>query len=257
VFQLGAKVKRNLKKTQETDGTGVEHTSAPAYHAKRHFVLACVALLHAPLSANAWSLVESFLPSGYPWSVELELISRLLPLCFALFIAWLAFDRFDTGSGVTMLPTRWADVGALVLVAYGIREAVMIGGLRRATPVRLTELKQEWIRAYVDFDGSLLLGWVILGAVAIALAEEMVYRAVLLRALEGFMGRWSALVMHALVFELVHIFVYGQGFRGGVWFIMALIYGYAFQRTRSIAVPVLLHATSLVLHHSSLWLFAP
>jgi membrane protease YdiL (CAAX protease family) len=64
-------------------------------------------------------------------------------------------------------------------------------------------------------------------------------------------------VMHALVFELAHIFVYGQGFRGGVWFIMALIYGCAFQRTRSIAVPVFLHATSLVLHHSSLWLFAP
>jgi membrane protease YdiL (CAAX protease family) len=257
VLQVGAKVKRNLKETQETEGTGVEHPSSPVFHAQRHLVFACVALLHAPLSANAWSLVESFLSLGHPWSVELELVSRLLPLCFAVFVAWLAFDRFDTGSGVTMLPTRWVDVGALVLLAYGVREAVMVGALRRATPVRLTELKQAWIRAYVDFDGSLLLGWVILAAVAIALAEELVYRALLLRALEGFMSRWSALVMHALVFELAHIFVYGQGFRGGVWFIMALIYGCAFQRTRSIAVPVFLHATSLVLHHSSLWLFAP
>jgi membrane protease YdiL (CAAX protease family) len=71
------------------------------------------------------------------------------------------------------------------------------------------------------------------------------------------MGRWSALLMHGLVFELVHIFVYGYGFRGGTWFVMALIYGYAFQRTRSVAIPVLMHATSLVLYKVSLWLLAP
>jgi hypothetical protein len=42
-----------------------------------------------------------------------------------------------------MLPTRWVDVGALVLLAYGVREAVMVGALRRATPVRLTELSEN------------------------------------------------------------------------------------------------------------------
>jgi membrane protease YdiL (CAAX protease family) len=60
-----------------------------------------------------------------------------------------------------------------------------------------------------------------------------------------------------VVFELVHVFVYGIGFKGGVWFIMALIYGYAFQRTRSLAVPVILHAGTNFLHHSSIWLLAP
>jgi membrane protease YdiL (CAAX protease family) len=259
VFPVGAKVTRNLKtkKTQETDGTGVEHTTSPPYHAKRHFVFACVALLQAPLAINAWSLVEWFLPAGYPWSIELVLISRLLPLCFAAFVAWLAFDRFDTGSGVTLLPARWADIGVLALMAYAIREVVAMLVLLGSSPELLAERKTEWIREYVQYDGSLLFGWLILAAVAVALGEEIVYRACLLRALEGFMGRWSALVLHALVFELVHVFIYGHGFRGGAWFVMALIYGYAFQRTRSVAVPVLLHATSLVLYEVSLWLLAP
>jgi membrane protease YdiL (CAAX protease family) len=220
-------------------------------------VFACVALLQAPLAVHSWSLVESFLPSGHPWSVELELISRLVPLCFAAFVAWLAFDRFDTCSGVTVLPTRWADIGVLALVAYGIREAVATGILLHAPPALLTERKTLWIRAYLEFDGGLMFGWLMLAALVGALAEEIVHRALLLRALEGFMGRWSALVLHALVFELVHVFIYGYGFRGGVWFIVALIYGYAFQRTRSIAVPVLMHATTLVLYQVSLWLLAP
>jgi membrane protease YdiL (CAAX protease family) len=235
----------------------IEHTTSPVYHAKRHLVFACVALLEAPLAVNAWSLVESFLSSGYPWSVELELISRLVPLCFAAFIAWLAFDRFDTGSGVTLFPTRWADIGALALIAYGIREVVAAGVLLHASPALLTERKTLWIRVYIEFDGGLMFGWLIFAALVGALAEEIVYRGLLLRALEGFMGRWSALVVHALVFELVHVFVYGYGFRGGVWFIFALICGYAFQRTRSIAVPVLMHTTSLILYQVSLWLLAP
>jgi membrane protease YdiL (CAAX protease family) len=235
----------------------IEHTPSPEYHAKRHLVFACVALLHAPLAVNAWSLVESFLSSGYPWSVELELISRLVPLCFAAFIAWLAFDRFNTGSGVTLFPTRWADIGALALIAYGIREAVAAGILLHAPPALLAERKTLWMRAYIDFDGGLMFGWLIFAASVSALGEEIVYRGLLLRALEGFMGRWSALALHALVFELVHVFVYGYGFRGGVWFIMALIYGYAFQRTRSLAIPVLMHATSLVLYQVLLWTLAP
>jgi membrane protease YdiL (CAAX protease family) len=235
----------------------IEHTASPPYHAKRHIVFACVALVHAPLAVNAWSLVESSLSGGYPWSVELEFISRLVPLCFATFIAWLAFDRFNTGSGVTLFPACWTDIGALALIAYWIREAVAAGILLQAPPALLTERKTQWIGAYIEFDGGLMLGWLTLAALAGALAEEIVYRGLLLRALEGFMGRWSALVMHALVFELVHVFIYGYGFRGGVWFIMALIYGYAFQRTRSLAVPVLMHATSLVLYKVSLWLLAP
>lgn len=234
-----------------------EQATPPAFRAKLHLGFACIALLHAPLAVNAWKIVKSFLAPDHPWSVELELVARLLPLCFVAWIAWLAFERFATNAGVTLLPTRWADVGVVVLAAFVIREAVMLSLLPLNSSARLRELETKWIAAYIDFDGSLLVGWVILAAVAIALAEELVYRALLLRALEGFMNRWSALVLHAVVFELVHVFVYGLGFKGGTWFILALIYGYAFQRTRCVAVPVILHATAIFLHHGSIWLLAP
>jgi membrane protease YdiL (CAAX protease family) len=234
-----------------------QHHASPRYRAKLHLVFACIALLQAPLSANGTKLVRSFVSPNYPWSVELELISRLLPLCFVALLAWLAFERFGTNSGVTLLPARWADVGVLVPTAYVIRETVQTYLLSRNSPARLGELKMKWIATYVDYDGSLLVGWVVLAVVAIAFTEELVYRAFLLRALEGFVDRWSALVLHAVVFELVHVFVYGLGFKGGVWFIAALIYGYAFQRTRSLAVPVILHAGANFFHHSSIWLLAP
>jgi membrane protease YdiL (CAAX protease family) len=234
-----------------------EHPTPPGYRANLHLVFACVALLQAPLSANAWRLVRSFLSPNYPWSVELELLTRLLPLCFVALIAWLAFERFSTNSGVTLLPARWADVGVVVVSAYVIRETVMTGLLLRNSPARLSEVKIKWISAYIDFDGSLLVGWMIVAVMAVAITEELVYRALLLRALEGFVDRWSALVLHAVVFELVHVFVYGLEFQGGVWFIAALIYGYAFQRTRSVVVPVILHATTNFVHHSLVWVLAP
>ena len=54
-------------------------------------------------------------------------------------------------------------------------------------------------------------------------------------------GPIDALVVHAVVFELVHVYAYGLPFSGGVWFAWGLIYAYAFQATRSIAVPTAMH----------------
>jgi membrane protease YdiL (CAAX protease family) len=89
-----------------------------------------------------------------------------------------------------------------------------------------------------------------------AAAEELVYRALLQRALEGFLKPGLALALQALVFELVHLFVYGYGFANGFWFVAGLVYGYAFAQTRSIAVPTLLHAAHNVIFHALLWFLA-
>jgi membrane protease YdiL (CAAX protease family) len=75
----------------------------------------------------------------------------------------------------------------------------------------------------------------------------------LLRALEGYMNRWFALILHAFVFEAVHLFVYDLPFQGGGWFVGALVFGYAFQRTRSLAVPVLMHAAHNILVITLAW----
>lgn len=220
----------------------------------KHLGFACVGLLEAPLAVAVWDLLP--LVHVQPGTPQYDVLARLILVCFAAFVAWLAFDRFDTGSGVTVLPRRWADVGVLVLVAAVVRESLVVAMLSRTSAVTLEEWAAVWTVPFTGPEGELLVGWVVASALASATSEELVHRALLLRALEGYMNRWLALVVHALVFELVHVFVYGYGFSGGIWFVAALIYGYSFQRTRSVAVPVLLHAGSLVVFYSTVWWLA-
>ncbi len=68
------------------------------------------------------------------------------------------------------------------------------------------------------------------------------------------MNSTRALVVHAALFELVHAFVYGMGF-SGVPFVGGLVLGWAFQRTRSLAVPTLLHATHNIVFFTLVWYF--
>ncbi len=191
-----------------------------------------------------------------PWTAQLDTFDRLLALVYVALLAWLAFDVFDTRSGVTIFPRRWRDVGALVLLAVFVREATIVWLLAHKSPAKLEQLAAAWTSYYTAPSGELLLGWIIAAALVTALTEELVHRALLLPALEGYMSRWLALVVHAIVFDAVHVFVYGYGFGGGLWFVIALIYGYAFQRTRALAVPVVLHASSLLIYHVTIWQLA-
>lgn len=56
------------------------------------------------------------------------------------------------------------------------------------------------------------------------------------------------------MFELVHAFVYGYGL-SGMWFVGGAILGWAFQNTRSLAVPTLLHATHNIAFFMLVWYF--
>ncbi len=221
----------------------------------KHLGFACVGLLEAPLAIAIWDLLP-IVVDAYPWTPEYDLLARLIPLCFAAFVAWLAFDRFDTGSAVTVLPCRWRDVGILVVVAMAVRETLVVVMFARTSAETLEHWAVEWTDRFTGLGGELMVGWMVASALASATAEELVHRALLLRALEGYMNRWVALVVHAVAFELVHVFIYGYGYGDGVWFLPALIYGYAFQRTRSVAVPVLLHTSSLIVFYVTVWTLA-
>jgi membrane protease YdiL (CAAX protease family) len=217
---------------------------APTFSRRKHLLFALVALLHAPLAMRVGDVL-SLVVGAYPGSAEFDTIARLIHLCFAALVAWLAFAVFDTRSGVTILPQRWRDAAGPVVVFVVLELAIV------AT---------QWLDPYsrpspfVGPLGELLVGWLIVSMLAGAAAEELVYRALLLRALEGFMRPWIALALHALVFAWVHVFVYGYGFAGGYWFGAGLVYGYAFQRTKSVAVPTLIHATHNVLFYTMMWL---
>lgn len=151
---------------------------------------------------------------------------------------------FDTDAGITILPRCWRHA-LIPTVVFVIFQSVVVAMLWADPPARSSP--------FIGPLGELLFGWLMLSMLAGAAAEELVYRALLLRALEGFMSSWLALAIHALVFELVHVFIYGYAFAGGFWFFAGLVYGYAFQRTRSIAVPTLLHATYNIVFYMMLW----
>jgi membrane protease YdiL (CAAX protease family) len=225
--------------------------SRPDFARRRHLVFALLALLHAPM-AMATGIVPR-LVSTHPWTAQLDTLDRLIPLVFVAAIAWLAFEVFDTRAEVTVLPRRWADVGVGVVGVWLAASAVQIAALSQTSTAEIQAIAGRWTRSYTGEEGELLLGWLLVSILVSALAEELVYRALLLRALEGYLGRWTALLAHALVFELVHVVVYGYGFRGGAWAIAGVIYGYAFLRTRSLAVPVLLHAGTNLGFYVSVW----
>jgi len=174
------------------------------------------------------------------WTAELSTLNQFALLGFCAFVAWLAFAVFDTHSGVTILPRRWRDIGVPLAAWCIVQEVWTVGAVC-------------WVVTFIDADG-LRLGWLAVALLAAALAEEIVYRALLLRALEGYMNSTQALAVHAVVFELVHAFVYGMGL-SGVPFVGGLVLGWAFQRTRSLAVPTLLHAAHNILLSILVWYF--
>jgi membrane protease YdiL (CAAX protease family) len=216
----------------------------------RHLAFAALALLQAPLATT--TVVLAALVALEPWNPRLEALDRLLPLVYVSVLAWLAFACFDTRSGISIVPQRWADLGVLGGVAFLVQELVRVVALTAKPDDEIAVLANAWSGVYTEASGELMLGWLLVGILATATAEEIVHRAFVLRAFEGYLDRWSALLAHALVFELTHVFIYGYGFQGGAWIAPALIYGYAFQRTRSLAVPVLMHATSLLVFHLSI-----
>ncbi len=228
-------------------------TIAPDFQRTRHLLFALLALLHGPLIMKMWEWMPVLVPR-YPWTAQTETIETLVPLCFVAVLAWLAFAQFDTGSSVTVIPRRWSDVGLVVVAAFVLD--VVNGAVFRSRlpPEQIYELGMSRTGHFTDIAGELMIGWLVFEVLAAAAAEELVYRAFLQRALEGFTSPWIALVVQALVFELVHVFVYGYGFKGGGWFVAGLIYGYAFKRTRSLAVPALLHAAGNLIYYLDLWL---
>jgi membrane protease YdiL (CAAX protease family) len=216
----------------------------PAFNRRLHLTLAVVALGHGPI--GVWTI--DVLPTlGVFVSPEASTIIRLVHLCFAAFVAWLAFAVFDTNAGITVLPKRWCDVGWRLLATFAIAELVMV--IRWATDPPTPA------PTFIGDQGELLIGWMVASLLAGSAAEEIVYRTLLQRALEGYMHRLYALALQAMVFHFVHVYVYGYGHGGGFWYFAGLFYGWAFLRTRSLAVPTILHTAHNVLFFSMGWYF--
>lgn len=220
----------------------------PAFERGQHLVFAIVGLAHAPVFWAALWVV----PIVVTGRAELIAVSRLVELCFAAFLAWLAFAVCNTNAEVHVAPRCWRKLGA-IFALWCVGQELLVAWSVWRRPVQYLEHTRSWIEPFTAF-GDLRLGWLAVAVLAAAAAEELVYRALWLTALEGFMDQQRALVLHAVVFELVHAFVYGYGITGA-WFVGGYLLGYAFVRTRSLAVPTLLHAGHNFLLYVLVWYF--
>ena len=206
-------------------------TTEPAFRRSRRLLLAVVGLGHGPLVMTAGLAVVPIMGMGDSHA-EISMICELIALIYAVFVAWLVFAVLYPDEDVAVLPRRWLALGPWFAAYCVVQELLTIFNVWRS-PSAQYSASQWWMTTFTEF-GDLRLNWLVAVVFTAAFAEEIVYRALLLPALEGYMNSTRALVVHAVIFELVHAFVYGMGF-SGVPFIGGLVLGWAFQRTRSLA----------------------
>ena len=161
---------------------------------------------------------------------------------------WLALSRFEGGMrgfllGRIRLRAVLAWTAGLTIVACTVCEAVLY----------LTVTLFVWLAPAYEFaehsvidilrdDDSgrlaLVLAW--LGAVVIApVAEEVFFRGFLQTFLAGWLrSRWLAILLAAFAFTLVHAQMHALP----ALLLFGVILGYAYERTGSLVVPILVHA---------------
>lgn len=225
----------------------------PTFRRGRHLALSVVGLVHAPLVKET-GLFALWITGAQGWSAELAAVDAMIALCFTAFVAWFAFAVFDTHAGITIWPKRWRDIGAPLAAWCVVLELGSVIVLWRSPAIHRSPAVEWWFAAFEADPGGVIF-WGALATLAHAAAEEIVYRLLLLRALEGYMSQTLALVIQAALFELVHAYVYGYGFLSGAWFIGGYFFGAAFLRTRSLAAPMLLHAAHNIIFFASVWYF--
>lgn len=121
----------------------------------------------------------------------------------------------------------------------------LMGGLLMIVPALMLA-----IAGLVRFDLShISLGALVAGALlmaGVALAEELLFRGVLFQRLIAGVGAWPAQVLIALLFVLTHLNNPGMQGATKIWagcniFLASILFGLAFLRTRSLAMPIGLH----------------
>ncbi len=220
-------------------------TEQDQFHRARHLLFAAVALLVIGVADRARTRPLDLLGISGPWEPPDVLLWRMLPLVGVALVAWLAFERFDTRSGVELVGRGWWKLGWEPWLLF-----VMLVGSHVSWPLwvdvgqdELEQLAHEVVLHCHDPYTGVAWGWLIAAIFAGAVTEEIVFRGLLQPALAGYIRDWPAVFAQALLFNLTHFVVYQQPFTT-VHMVSGVIYGFAMLRTRSLLMPILLHASS-------------
>lgn len=187
------------------------------------------------------SLIRVFSLAIPPFTFSTVQRLALVSAPFLASIAAVAYVQRLRPADLGLVPRSWRDLPMQVAIGLtGVPLGIVEYGILRP---------MGWIE-------SLTLDAVLLGTVAIFLAtgisEELVFRGIMLRrAVEGLGERWGLLFV-SVTFTALHIFFWSVTDLAFV-FGVALFYGYAVIRTRSLWGVVVSHTLGNVV----LYLFAP
>ncbi len=142
--------------------------------------------------------------------------------------------------------TGRADVRWLTQFGLG----AILGGLLMAAPALFLTLG-GWVQWEIAPPNPSALGSAILLMAGVALAEELLFRGVLFQRLIDGIGLWPAQLVIGAFFVLTHLGNPGMEGATKIWagvniFAASVLFGMAYVRTRSLALPIGLHFTANV-----------
>lgn len=159
-----------------------------------------------------------------------------IPLSWFALLSLGTLARWDRPSlGLRMTPVQgwryWIKATALI----GCVAVVFIAGACGVFYL----LGKDLLGPGYPWQASMVISWLVSGCLEAPLYEETIYRFALCVGFVAMMGRWPTIVLSGLVFAWLH-FLYGNP--GPDNFIAGYILAWAFIRSESLAVPIILHA---------------
>lgn len=133
-----------------------------------------------------------------------------------------------------------AVAGSIALVALGQ------GILRFVRGAGIDDVSTALGRAGLDPVAFLALG--VVSVVLVGPAEELLFRGAVQGTLRRVLGPWAAIGSASVLFAIVHVTVLGANSPAAglaaltVIFLVSFAFGYAFERTGSLVLPIVMHS---------------
>ncbi|MFO7564737.1 MAG: type II CAAX endopeptidase family protein [Enhygromyxa sp.] len=223
-------------------------SDASQFRRGQHLLFAVLGLVAIAAVYLAGRRPAELLGASEPWDGADVLLVRMIFLLAAAVPTYLALVVVDTRSGVTVASRRWWDMGWEPWAILVGTSAAYVLSFHFAPHDAVVEHAQLYYSEHHDEFLGIAWGTLVAGTVAAVLAEELVFRVLLQRALEGYMREWAAVIVQAIVFQLVHMYVYGVSAANGGFVIAGVMFGIAFMRTRCLLAPLVLHLGVCLVH---------
>jgi uncharacterized protein len=199
-------------------------------------------LLGAPPQVyQAFSLVSLLRIVNIGMPVFFDLTIYWLPFIYlpiiivALLLAWQGEGRVSPWSMMRRFLGKMANINKSHLLIY-LALALGLGAVLGFIEYQL--LKPERLIADISLESLLLLFVVMIFFVG--LGEELVFRFLLQDRMKARMGTWTAIILASFVFALMHSGYSSLTFILYV-FLIGMVFGVSYERTRSLAFVALLH----------------